>query len=162
MTRKRTIGTMAALGGLTAAVALLSGQPAAQGRRTVGFAGQPGAYPAAASTSWRNPATSAPAPSVWRRRAGGPVGVQMMGGSFPRSFLIPGTDTSIRVGGEIRMLGIYWISGGNPNGSSATTNAGTTGQLNNIPLSGHALGSTQAIAAGAATTSSPCRRSSRN
>ena len=33
----------------------------------------------------------------------GPVNVQMTGGSFPRSFLIPGTDTSIRVGGEIRM-----------------------------------------------------------
>ena len=33
----------------------------------------------------------------------GPVNVQMTGGSFPRSFLIPGTDTSIRVGGEIRL-----------------------------------------------------------
>src|SRR4051794_10041198 len=53
----------------------------------------------------------------------GPVNVQMTGGSFPRSFLIPGTDTSIRVGGEIRMLAVYWINGGNPNGSSATTNA---------------------------------------
>src|SRR4051812_13192285 len=42
---------------------------------------------------------------------GGPVGVQMLGGSFPRSFLIPGTDTSIRVGGEIRMNSTYWITG---------------------------------------------------
>ena len=45
---------------------------------------------------------SAPAPPFSRQPAGGPVGVQMLGGSFPRSFLIPGTDTSIRVGGEIR------------------------------------------------------------
>ena len=70
----------------------------------------------------------------------GPVNVQMHGGSFPRSFLIPGTDTSIRVGGEIRMLSLYWITGGNPNGNSASTNAGTTGQLNNIPLIGYAAG----------------------
>jgi hypothetical protein len=77
---------------------------------------------------------------------GGPVGVQMTGGSFPRSFLIPGTDTSIRVGGEIRMLSVYWITGGNPNGNSASTNAGITGQLNTIPLTGTPLGSTQNIA----------------
>ena len=65
----------------------------------------------------------------------GPVNVQMTGGSFPRSFLIPGTDTSIRVGGEIRMNSLYWIVGGNPNQNPQSTNAGTTGQLNNIPLS---------------------------
>ena len=70
----------------------------------------------------------------------------MTGGSFPRSFLIPGTDTSIRVGGEIRMLTVFWINGGNPNGSEATTNAGTTGQLNNIPLSGLSAGFDRAIA----------------
>ena len=39
----------------------------------------------------------------------------MTGGSFPRSFLIPGTDTSIRVGGEVRTNALYWINGGNPN-----------------------------------------------
>src|SRR4051794_13407624 len=37
---------------------------------------------------------------------GGPpattAGAGIVGGSFPRSFLVPGTDTSIRVGGEIR------------------------------------------------------------
>ena len=68
---------------------------------------------------------------------GGPAGprqVQMMGGSFPRSFLIPGTDTSIRVGGELRTNALYYLSGGNPHGIS--TNAGQTGQLNNIPLVG--------------------------
>src|SRR5689334_2271906 len=38
--------------------------------------------------------------SVLAPTTGGPVNVQMTGGSFPRSFLIPGTHTSIRVGGE--------------------------------------------------------------
>src|SRR4051794_26683997 len=144
MTRKRTIRTRAALGGLTAAVALITALPAARAdevadlrtnqevlqRRVDQLAqsGNVGAGPVLGETS------------------GGPVGVQMMGGSFPRSFLIPGTDTSIRVGGEIRMIGIYWINGGNPNGSSATTNAGITGQLNTIPLSGMPVGSTAWIA----------------
>jgi len=64
----------------------------------------------------------------------GPTTVQTMGGSFPRSFLIPGTDTSLRIGGEIRENLLYWINGGNPNGGH-NTNAGQTGQLNNIPLS---------------------------
>jgi len=40
-------------------------------------------------------------------------GTPTLAGSFPRSFLIPGTDTSIRVGGEINLTGVYWFSGGN-------------------------------------------------
>src|SRR5437763_6265951 len=43
---------------------------------------------------------------------GGPAapsaGAGIVGGSFPRSFLIPGTDTSIRVGGEIRTTLTYF------------------------------------------------------
>src|SRR5690349_15835512 len=49
---------------------------------------------------------------------GGPpaksAGAGIVGGSFPRSFLIPGTDTSIRVGGEIREVLDYFFNGGNP------------------------------------------------
>ena len=97
MTRKRTIATMAALGGLTAAMALLSGQPAAKADEWR-FARQPGTPPAA-----HRPARADPPPGgVY---PGGPpaptAGAGMVGGSFPRSFLIPGTDTSIRVGGRI-------------------------------------------------------------
>src|SRR3954462_7283634 len=131
MTRKRTIATRAALGGLTAAAALIGAQSAARAddgidlrsnqelvQRRVDQLAQSG---------------NVGAGPVLETTRGGPVGVQMLGGSFPRSFLIPGTDTSIRVGGEIRMNSTYWITGGNPNGSGATTNAGITGQLNNIP-----------------------------
>jgi len=70
---------------------------------------------------------------------GGPpapsAGAGTVGGSFPRSFLIPGTDTSLRIGGEIRASFLYWFNGGNPN-SAHNTNAGATGQVNVIPING--------------------------
>jgi len=69
---------------------------------------------------------------------GGPpsptAGAGIVGGSFPRSFLVPGTDTSIRVGGNIWMDVVYQINGGNP-GTVQNNNAGSTGFLNTIPLS---------------------------
>ena len=40
-------------------------------------------------------------------------GQAIVGGSFPRSFLIPGTDTSIRVGGFIDLTGLYFLQGAN-------------------------------------------------
>jgi hypothetical protein len=143
MTRKWTTGTRAALGGLTAAVALLTAQPPAKAdeladlrtnqellQRRLDQLAQAdknvGAGPYLAPTT------------------GGPVNVQMTGGSFPRSFLIPGTDTSIRVGGEIRLNTTYWITGGNP-AIFPGTNAGTTGQLNSIPLKGTPIGSSNFI-----------------
>jgi hypothetical protein len=132
MTRKRTIATVAALGGFTAAIALLSGLQSAKAdelsdlranqqlleQRLDQLAQAPispvgGLYPG-----------GAPAPTA---------GAGIVGGSFPRSFLIPGTDTSIRVGGEIRINALYWINGANPNAFS--TNTGSTGTLNTIPLS---------------------------
>ncbi len=64
----------------------------------------------------------------------GPTNVHMMGGSFPRSFLIPGTNTSIRVGGEIREVFDYWFDGGNPNRSPQNTTVGQNGQALSIPL----------------------------
>ena len=59
----------------------------------------------------------------------------MMGGSFPRSFLIPGTDTSIRVGGEARMNVLYWLNGAPALGNSHQTNPGNTGTVNTAALS---------------------------
>ncbi|HEY8872846.1 MAG TPA: porin, partial [Stellaceae bacterium] len=68
----------------------------------------------------------------------GPVGVQTVGGSFPRSFLIPGTDTSIRVGGAITVNVMYFFNGGNPNQTTnTTTNFGNNGALNSAPLHVH-------------------------
>jgi hypothetical protein len=72
---------------------------------------------------------------------GGPpaatAGQGIVGGSFPRSFLIPGTDTSLRVGGQITEIVDYWLNGGNPNASPQNTTAGDNGQLLAIPLHFH-------------------------
>src|SRR5215207_3116571 len=72
--------------------------------------------------------------AVYGAPGAGPTAVQMMGGSFPRSFLIPGTDTSIRVGGEIRMSVLNWLNGGSANAGPTGTNAGATGTGETIPL----------------------------
>src|SRR5436190_19070911 len=69
--------------------------------------------------------------------AGQPAGQ----GSFPRSFLIPGTDTSIRIGGQITEVLDYWFTGGSVNGSPQTTTLGINGQLQSVPLDkpGHVI-----------------------
>ena len=60
------------------------------------------------------------------------------GGSFPRSFLIPGTDTSLRIGGTITLNVVHFITGGNPNQTTAsTTNFGNNGAINSAPLHIH-------------------------
>jgi hypothetical protein len=137
MMRMPDIGTLAAIGGLTAAIALLTGLPAASAdelgdlranqellqRRidqlaqaglpeTKAFPGRPGALGAQ------------PIP-----------GQAIVGGSFPRSFLIPGTDTSIRLGGFVDLTGLYYLQGNNNvNPGLPSTNAGQNGNLNSLPI----------------------------
>ena len=65
----------------------------------------------------QNPALSAP----------------VLGGSFPRSILIPGTDTSIRISGRLSETAVYLMSGGVPNGTP-NTGLGTNGLVQSIPL----------------------------
>ena len=134
MTRTRTIGTLAAIGGLTATVALLTGLPTASAdeladlranqellQRRIeqlaqaahGRPGVPGAYGTEAVP-----------------------GQPLAGGSFPRSFLIPGTDTSIRVGGFIDETFDYYFQGGPVNGTQSTS-PGVTGNLETMPLNVH-------------------------
>jgi hypothetical protein len=136
MARKRNFGSAAAIGGLTASIALLMGLPAASAdeladlranqellqrrieqlaQAAQGRPGVPGAYGAEAHP--------------------GEMATQ---GSFPRSFLIPGTDTSIRVGGFIDETLDYYFVGGQPNGNQTTT-VGVTGQLESAPLNTHAF-----------------------
>ena len=65
------------------------------------------------------------------RAAGAPV----TGGSFPRSFVIPGTDTSLRVGGEARLSIDYLLSGGGNGINGLPTNTlGSGGLLETTPL----------------------------
>ena len=81
------------------------------------------------------PAPGAPYPGGPRAAT---AGAGIVGGSFPRSFLVPGTDTSIRVGGEIREVFDYFFSGGNNNqGTPWSTTLGVNGQAQAIPLNIH-------------------------
>ncbi|HEV2333885.1 MAG TPA: porin [Stellaceae bacterium] len=57
-----------------------------------------------------------------------PPGTATNAGSFPRSFLIPGTDTSLQVGGLIRLTADYWFSGGN-----TATSTGGDGDIAGVP-----------------------------
>jgi len=137
MTKTRTIGTLAAIGGLTATIALLTGLPAANAdeladlranqellQRRIDQLAQ-GAIP-----------ETRIAPGI-----AGPMGTQavpgqaIIGGSFPRSFLIPGTDTSIRVGGFIDLTGLYFGQGANSgNPGTPSSNSGQNGNLNSLPI----------------------------
>ncbi|HEX6441267.1 MAG TPA: hypothetical protein VF007_03705, partial [Stellaceae bacterium] len=120
MITKRKIGTVAALGGVTAVVALLTGLPSARADELSDLKQQNDALqqrvdqlaqaiPGAGGFYTQG---AAPAPSA---------GAGTVGGSFPRSFLIPGTDTSLRVGGEIRFNITNFFNGANPNGTPTTS-----------------------------------------
>ena len=140
MMMRTPIGTFAAIGGLTATMALLTGLPAASAdeladlranqellqRRIEQLAQGTKAYPGAAG------------PSVLGTQ---PVpGAAMAGGSFPRSFLIPGTDTSIRIGGFVDLTGLYYLQGANSgNPGLPSSNAGQNGNLNSLPIGPQAV-----------------------
>jgi hypothetical protein len=141
MTTKRNIGRVAAIGGLTATIALLTGLPVASAdelsdlranqevlaRRIEQLSqagpGAQGGYPTGGS---------APTPAF----GAAPIpGQPIAGGSFPRSFLIPGTDTSIRVGGFIDLTGLYFLQGANSgNPGTPSSNSGQNGNMNAIPV----------------------------
>ncbi|MBV9827786.1 MAG: porin [Alphaproteobacteria bacterium] len=146
MTKKRNIARLAALGGMTAVVALLSGVSMAKADELSDLkANQDLLQRRLDQLAQTSGALMAPT-------TGGAPTTQMMGGSFPRSFLIPGTDTSIRVGGEIREIADFWFNGGPTNSSPQTTTVGVTGQASTAPLNIHipvALG-TNANAVGTA------------
>src|SRR6266704_2240555 len=112
MIKNRTIATVA-LGGLTAAIALLAGPPAAKADELADLrANQELLQQRLDQLAQAGPATGAPA---------GPIGV----GSFPRSFLIPGTDTSLRVGGQAVGSVLWYLKGAAVGGA-----LGGTGSFN--------------------------------
>jgi hypothetical protein len=140
--RKRNLGNLAVIGGFAAATALLTGSPMAQADELADLRANQqllqqriDQLAAVQQQQAQLPATFM-TPGTTGAAAYGTQAVPgqgMVAGSFPRSFLIPGTDTSIRVGGFIDDTIDYWIQGGPPNGT-ATTTVGTTGNLGTNPL----------------------------
>jgi porin-like protein len=132
MMQARRIGTVAALAGSTAALAMLTGLSGARADdlklnqqlldaridqlAAVGL--QPGAG------------------AVFSIDKNSAAGAAAVAGSFPRSVLIPGTDTSIRISGQISEVVDYYLTGGNPNSSPQSTTVGDNGQVLSIPLQG--------------------------
>jgi Porin subfamily/DcaP outer membrane protein len=142
MTKSHGIGRLAAIGGLTATIALLTGLPVARAdeladlranqellQRRIDQLAQAAAPPPA--TGGIPGAGQMPSIPGATAAPGVPVG----GGSFPRSFLIPGTDTSIRLGGFVDYTALYFLQGANSaNPGTPTTNSGQNGNLPAIPV----------------------------
>ncbi|HEY3909900.1 MAG TPA: DcaP family trimeric outer membrane transporter [Stellaceae bacterium] len=140
MTKKRSIGSVAAIGGATATAVLLAGLPAARADELSDLRANQQLLEQridqlAQAQAQETPAGPRPSASG---AYGAPAmpGATMVGGSFPRSFLIPGTDTSIRVGGFIDETLDYFIQNGPPNGVQTTT-IGVNGNLLTMPLDVH-------------------------
>jgi hypothetical protein len=129
MTTKRNFGRVVAIGSLTAAAALLTGFSVAEADEVADLRAQ-----MELMQRRIDQLAQVPSPLMAPGQAGPTVygtppvpGAALVGGSFPRSFLIPGTDTSIRVGGFVDETLDYWFSGGNPNSSPQTTTLGDNG-----------------------------------
>ena len=143
MTRKRNIGSAVAIGGATAVIALLTGLPGARADELADLrANQQLLQQRIDQLAQAQTQTAALFPPG---SAGGggtiPLGYKAaptapsLGGSFPRSFLIPGTDTSIRVGGFVDITALDFLQGANSgNPGTPSSNSGQNGNLNGIPV----------------------------
>ena len=127
MIRKRNIGTLAALGGLTAAVALLWSVPAAKADDVTDLQ----ANPELAKRVDQLAQAGLQKPQL-------PAGTAASAGSFPRSFLIPGTDTSLLIGGYVKLDATDYLSGSGVNGNAATSLEGAP-VISGLPLDLHGV-----------------------
>jgi hypothetical protein len=137
MTNSRNTAILSTIGAFTATIALLTGLPRTSADELEDLrARQAQLRDNQDLLQRRIDQLAQTAPKLMRAGEPGPVGVPVNGGSFPRSFLIPGTDTSLRVGGFTDLTMDYWFSGGPPTGN-VTTTVGSTGQLQVVPLNIH-------------------------
>ena len=137
MTKTRTIGTLAAIGGLTATLALLTGLPAASADELADLrANQELLQRRIDQLAQGELPEQKQSPGLPGAMGTAPIpGQAIIGGSFPRSFLIPGTDTSIRVGGFVDITSNYFFQGANTgNPGLPSSNFGQNGNLNGVPV----------------------------
>jgi hypothetical protein len=139
MTKTPGLRGFAAIGGLTATIALLTGLPPANADELADLRANQELLQrridqlAQAQIPATGGVMGAGTPAGTGAQAA--PGVPSLGGSFPRSFLIPGTDTSIRIGGFIDLTGQYFLQGGNTgNPGTPSSNAGQNGNLNGVPV----------------------------
>ncbi len=69
-----------------------------------------------------------------------PPGTTSFAGSFPRSFLIPGTETSLQIGGFVQIDAGYSLSGGNPQTSNGASQVTGAPSVSGSPLDLHGTG----------------------
>jgi hypothetical protein len=148
MTSKRNFGSVAVIGGMTAAVALLTGLPAASADELADLRANQELLQQRIDQLSQAPAGSVAIPGQYVPGYGPPTGPAgpnqpVVSGSFPRSFLVPGTDTSLRIGGFANASVLYYIKGAAPgnelDGAASqnfvfTDGQGGTGNLTAIPL----------------------------
>jgi len=166
MTRTQATGAFAAIGGPIAAIVLLASSPAARADELTDLRASQEHLRANQELLQKriDQLSQAPppgAPGVYvpgfgpeTRPPSAPVTV----GSFPRSFLIPGTETSLRIGGFANGSVLWYLKGaavggalnsqgGNVN-ETFTGGQGGTGNLASIPLNntvGHSRSSAVAL-----------------
>jgi hypothetical protein len=133
MMKARKLGTIAALGSGTAALAMLTGLAGARADdlqinqqlldtrvdQLAAVGQQPGAG------------------AVFSVDQNSAAGAAATAGSFPRSILIPGTDTSIKIYGQMTEIVDYFMSGGQPNSATSgpwNTTVDDNGFAQSIPL----------------------------
>jgi DcaP outer membrane protein/Porin subfamily len=145
MIRKWNLCSVAAIGGPIAAISLLIGSPAARADELADLRANQELLQKRLDQLSQAPPGPAPfVPGFGPETQAKPGGIPVTGGSFPRSFLIPGTDTSLRIGGFANLNVLWYINGASQssqlNGQGGINNQtffdgqGGTGNLGSIPL----------------------------
>jgi hypothetical protein len=109
MSRLRKLGTIAALGGIALALAMTAGARADE-----------------LSDLRANQELLQQRLDQLSQVPPGAVGTPVMSGSFPKSFVIPGTETSLRIGGFVDARLNYFLKGIRPNGGILFGQGGNT------------------------------------
>jgi hypothetical protein len=144
MTRQWKFGSAAAIGAPLAAFVLLAGSSAAKADELADLRANQELLQKRIDQLSQAPPQAAPyVPGFGPETHKQVSGVPAVGGSFPRSFLIPGTDTSLRIGGFANGSVLWYIKGAAPGGQLDgagsqnfvfTDGQGGTGNLTAIPL----------------------------
>src|SRR6516162_1117928 len=149
MTRRRNLSRAAAIGGVGAALSLLLGPSTARADELADLRANQELLQKRIDQLSQAAPGSQPIPGQYVPGYGPPTGPAgpnqpVVSGSFPRSFLVPGTDTSLRVGGFANVVAQWYASGANQGGSlqgqgginnnTFFDGPGGTGNLPNMPL----------------------------